>query len=92
MSHGIILKKVRISKGLANRKGWVFSSNTPHQVHNIKWQNREKLASLFNRGYAVLSSAESSPFIRNSLWAETENRATLLEKNLLNPLRYLSPF
>ena len=53
---------------------------------------KQKFATIFNRVYAMLDSQNVFAFLRNSLWAEAANTATLLENELLTSKRDLSPF
>ena len=51
---------------------------------------KRKFTTLFNRAYKMLNGWNVSSFLRNDLWAETVNTDTLLENNLLIPMRDLS--
>ena len=61
---------------------------TPQQNDNVEW----KFSILFNRVCAMFSGRKFSAFLRNGLWAEAANTATLLENNLVIPTRDLSLF
>ena len=75
------------------QEGMGVHLNTPHPVHHNKNGRVErKFATLFNRVHAMLNSSKFSPFLRNGLWAEAANIATLLKINLHTSSRDLSPF
>ena len=54
--------------------------------------NGRKFANPFNRVCTMLNNGKFSPFLRNGLWAQATNTATLLENNPNTPMKGLSPF
>ena len=61
---------------------------TPKQNGHVEW----KFTTLFNNEYAMLNCGNFSSFLRNGLWPEAPNTATLLKNSILTPNRVLSPF
>ena len=92
MIDATMLDKMRILKGLAKKKGWVFSLNAPCLVHHKNGQVEKKLATLFKREPAMFNSGKFNPFLRNSLWTEATNTVTLPQNNLLILSRDVSSF
>ena len=66
-----------------------------YTMPDIPQQNgrvKRKFTILFNRVQAMLNGGKFSSILRDSLWAETANMATLFENNIFSPTRDLSPF
>ena len=82
----IILEKMSIFEGFANRKEW--------GLRLIKWLQiiPNRMATLFNQVHSMLNGRKFSAFLRNSLWVKATNTATLHENNLVTPNKDLSPF
>ena len=49
-----------------------------------------KFSTLLNTMHGMLNGGKFSSFLRNSIWAKAANTVTLLENNILTPMRDLS--
>ena len=64
------------------------SPSTPLQNDCVEW----KFIILSNRVCVMLNGGKFLFFLRNNLWTESANTATLLGNNLVTPNRGLNPF
>ena len=87
-----MLAKMRISKGLVNRKAWAFSLSPLQLVLHNKTSELNEICYPFNWVHCMLIGGKFSSFLRNSLWTEAAKTATLLENDLFTPTRDLRPF
>ena len=88
----IMTEKTLMLNELLNGKGWDGA-----QVHFPRYNQQNgcvqlKFATLLNRVYPMLKHGKFSAFLRNGLWVEANNIATLLENDLITPNGDLSPF
>ena len=69
-----------------------MSLGTGRVGDHVNGHVEQKFSTDSNRVHAMLNSGKFSAFLRNGLWAEAANTATLPENNLLNHRINLSHF